>query len=73
MVDRCVCAGVTFAEVLRLHREDGLTRTEIRERTGVCRGCTLCEPYVRLTLRTGRVRHPVLTEREAAEAMRAGG
>ena len=71
MVDRCVCSGVTFAEVLRLHREEGLSYAQIRERTDVCRGCSLCRPYVRLTLSTGRVSHPVLTEREAAEAMRA--
>ncbi|GAB4518052.1 MAG: hypothetical protein Tsb0013_22240 [Phycisphaerales bacterium] len=64
-VTHCVCTDTPFSEVLRLHREEGLTFEEIRDRYGVCDGCTTCEPYVLLTLRTGRVVHPVLSQGEA--------
>jgi len=61
-VDRCVCARVRFDELLRLHRAEGLSLADLRRRTGCCEGCSTCEPYVRLTLRTGRTRHPVYTD-----------
>lgn len=70
-VNRCICSGVRFAEILRLHRDEGLTFDEIRERTGACDGCTSCEPYVRLTLSTGVTDHPVLTPEDAAEILRS--
>ena len=56
-VDRCICADVTFAELLRLHQEEGLDVRALAARTGAMRGCTMCEPYVRCTLRTGRASH----------------
>ena len=59
-VDRCVCAGITFQEILRLHAETGAGFDELRLRTGCARGCGLCEPYVRAALATGRARFPVL-------------
>lgn len=59
-VDRCICYEVTFREVLALHRAEGLSFEELKLRTGCCCGCGTCEPYVRLTLETGRVVHPVL-------------
>ena len=68
-VTHCICTDTSFAEVLRMHREDGLSFNEIRDRFGVCDGCTSCEPYVLLTLRTGRVAHPVLGRKEVDEIM----
>ncbi|MEO1130395.1 MAG: (2Fe-2S)-binding protein [Planctomycetota bacterium] len=69
-VDRCVCHQVTFTELLRLHREEGLDLEGLQDRTGACTGCGSCEPYVRLTLRTGVVDHPVLTAGQIDQVMR---
>ena len=59
-VDRCICHSVPFAECLRLAREEGLSYGEIVARTGCTTGCGLCEPYVRLTLASGRSVWPVM-------------
>lgn len=69
VVDRCLCHDVTFAELLEMHRR-GATFAELSARTGCCTGCGLCEPYVHVVLRTGRVVLPVLPPREAAEIVR---
>ncbi|MBL8745127.1 MAG: hypothetical protein JNK58_02090 [Phycisphaerae bacterium] len=73
MVDRCVCVDVTFAALKRLHREEALDFQGLVDRTGCCTGCAGCEPYIRLTLKTGRTCFPVLTATEAAAAMRPPG
>lgn len=72
-VDRCVCHEVSFRELLSLHREQGLSFEELKLRTGCCTGCGTCEPYVRLTLETGRVVHPVLDGREVDAIMARAG
>lgn len=69
MVDRCLCHDVTFAELLALHRQ-GLTFRQLSQRTGCCTGCGLCEPYVHVVLRTGRVVLPVLDGRESTTIVR---
>ncbi len=69
MVDRCVCAEVRFSELLALRAAEGLSLEQLRARTGCCSGCGTCEPYVRLALVTGRAVFPVLSRREADEAM----
>ncbi len=66
-VDRCVCMNVPFSEMLEL-RAQGLSFADIRERTGCCSGCGMCEPYVRVALATGRTELPVLRGRELARA-----
>ncbi|MCC5822383.1 MAG: hypothetical protein LAT64_06580 [Phycisphaerales bacterium] len=62
MVDRCVCHQVMLSEVrdrvaaLRLAGvgdEDRLVET-LADELGCTTGCGMCEPYVRLTIRTGR-------------------
>ena len=58
-VDRCVCFGVTFAEILELHAE-GLDLDEIAEQTGCTTDCGTCRPYVRLAIATGQTNLPVL-------------
>jgi NAD(P)H-nitrite reductase large subunit len=68
MVDRCVCAEVTFRTLLELYKS-GVELDALKERTGCCTGCTTCEPYVRLTLKTGQTSFPVLSPRECAAAM----
>lgn len=59
-VDRCVCHNVTFAELLRIHRETGADLAELRRRTGCGTGCGMCVPYIRVALTTGRERLPVM-------------
>jgi bacterioferritin-associated ferredoxin len=70
MVDRCICHEVTFAHLQRLHRAEGLSLEQLSERTGCCTGCTMCEPYVRLMLKTGATDFPVLDPRQTAAIMR---
>jgi bacterioferritin-associated ferredoxin len=44
---RCECAEVSFDEVARRVREEGLSLEEIAERTGCGRTCTACLPDLR--------------------------
>lgn len=66
-VNRCVCLNVLFEELLELH-EQGLTFTEIRDRTGCGSGCGSCLPYCRLALATGAASVPILRGRDLARA-----
>lgn len=54
-VDRCICHGVTFEEVVRAARADGLSLAQLEDRLGCGTGCGLCRPYLRRALRTGQV------------------
>jgi len=67
-VTRCVCRDVPFTRVAALHAE-GLDFDAIRARTGCCTGCSMCEPYVRLTIATGRTSHPILDSKDLRKAM----
>lgn len=69
-VHECVCHGVSFAELLRLHRETGATVEELSRVTGCGTSCGMCLPYIRVALATGRARLPVMGE---AELKRAAG
>lgn len=69
MVTACICADVSFARLRELAMNDGLTLAQLMDRTGCCRGCGLCEPYVRLMLRTGRTSIPVMDRTTADELM----
>jgi bacterioferritin-associated ferredoxin len=44
---RCECADVSFDELARRLREDGLSFEELAERTGCGRLCTACLPDLR--------------------------
>ena len=74
-VNRCVCADIPFTTVLRMHTERGLSLEQIQGETGCGTHCTTCEPYLRLTLLTGRTDPPVLppgmTPEEAAARSRS--
>jgi bacterioferritin-associated ferredoxin len=59
-VDRCVCWDVKFSTLIELARREGLTFEQLQQRTGCCTSCRMCEPYVRLALRTGQAVLPVL-------------
>lgn len=69
-VDRCVCRDVTFGEMLRLHEEEGLSVAQIKAKTGVCQRCRRCEPYIYLTVATGRTEHPAAGVKAFAAARR---
>lgn len=57
-VDRCVCHGVRLEEVLKLHlQEPQLTPAEAAARLGIADRCSMCRPYIRLTMETGRHIH----------------
>jgi bacterioferritin-associated ferredoxin len=51
---RCECAGISFAEVARRVREEGLSLDEVAERTGCGRTCSACLPDLRSHLGKGR-------------------
>lgn len=63
-IDRCVCFDVTFAALKELAGRTGADLEELSRRTGCCTGCGMCRPYVRLMLESGRVRFPVMPERD---------
>lgn len=69
MVDRCVCVDITFEALKQAHLQESLDLEALKQRTGCCSGCNSCEPYVRLMLRTGQTRFPVLSPKEAAHIM----
>ena len=54
-VDRCVCANVTLAEMKTIAgAHPGADLEFLRQRVGCARGCSLCVPYIRAMLATGR-------------------
>ncbi|MFN0011644.1 MAG: bacterioferritin-associated ferredoxin [Phycisphaerales bacterium] len=73
-VTHCICHNVPFSRVVAL-RAQGRTFEQIRQETRCCTGCTLCEPYVRLAIETGRETFPILSsgEIEAVLARAAPG
>lgn len=52
-VDRCICLGCSFYEILRRH-EDGQSLSEIVQETGCGTGCGMCRPYIKLVIITNR-------------------
>ncbi len=69
-VDRCVCHSVPFTELKKLADAGMRTIDELSERTACCTGCGMCEPYVRLMLRTGETSFPVLPPHEIERILR---
>ena len=53
-VDRCVCFGVTFAQLKEFADGHQCGFDELRAHFGCGRGCTLCVPYIRAMLATGQ-------------------
>lgn len=52
-IDRCICRGVTFAELLPRARAGGWTLDVLVRETGCGGQCGLCRPYLRRMLVTG--------------------
>ena len=62
-IDRCICTGLTFAQVLAHARARGWDLPAVRQELGAGANCGLCRPYLRRTLDTGEtVFHQILTE-----------
>jgi bacterioferritin-associated ferredoxin len=62
-IDRCICTGTTFAQVLAQARASAWDLDAVRRETGVGGNCGLCRPYVRRALATGEiVFHQIITE-----------
>lgn len=68
-VDRCICADVSFRELIDRARADHLSLEQLRKATGCCAGCAMCEPYVRVALRTGNDSIEILSAAEIAAIM----
>ncbi len=64
MVDRCICYAVPFVEIAR-RAKLGKSFEVISADTGCCRGCGMCEPYVKVVVATGRTSLPVLTRAQS--------
>jgi bacterioferritin-associated ferredoxin len=47
---RCECAALSFAEVERRLREDGVSLEDVARRTGCGRTCTACLPDLKAYL-----------------------
>lgn len=61
-VTRCICANMTFADLLDIARASGCAIDELQRRTGCGEGCGTCLPYILRTLETGLTNHPILSE-----------
>jgi bacterioferritin-associated ferredoxin len=54
-VDRCLCTGRTFADLVEEAREEGWSLDELARATGASASCGLCRPYLKRAMRTGEV------------------
>ena len=60
-IDRCVCAGRLFADLLPLARTRGYRLADLMRETGCGDRCGLCRPYLRRMLASGEtVFHEVI-------------
>jgi NAD(P)H-nitrite reductase large subunit len=66
-VDRCVCHGVLFADLVRRARETTAGFDELRRQTRCSTSCGLCKPYILAALATGATRFPVMSDHELAQ------
>ena len=71
-VTHCVCRNLSFEELKSLAEREHLNYPRLREFTGCGTSCALCEPYVRLMLKTGRTRFRELTKLDIARILRVG-
>jgi len=63
-IDRCVCRGQRFAELLTIARARGWELDRLTAETGCGGQCGLCRPYLRRMLVTGEtVFSEIITER----------
>lgn len=53
-VTHCVCKEISFDHLLETSRELGLDFDQLCDRTKCTTACGMCEPYIRLMLKTGQ-------------------
>lgn len=58
-VDRCVCQGITFTQLIREQAETGESLEDLIVRTGCADRCGLCKPYLEIALRDGQPAIPL--------------
>ncbi len=60
-IDRCICFGRGFDELLQIAKAKQLTTLEqLQQEAEFGRSCRLCHPYIRRMLRTGERSFDVL-------------
>ncbi len=72
-VTRCVCHGLPFTQLLAIATETGMNFDRLREITGCCTACTMCEPYVRRALATKEPNQPIMSAEELSRWMGPAG
>ncbi len=61
-IDRCLCRGLAFADLLPTARAEGWDLDDMVRETGAGGRCGLCRPYLRRMLITGEtVFHTIIT------------
>ncbi|MCX7877021.1 MAG: (2Fe-2S)-binding protein [Ignavibacteria bacterium] len=56
MVDRCICFNITFSEMQQVMLKRKIkTLAELKKHLTFGQRCTLCIPFVKLMIKTGRV------------------
>lgn len=62
-IDTCICTMRSFEDLIDTARVNHWSLEQLSEKTGACRGCGLCKPYLRRGLETGQcVFHRVLAD-----------
>ena len=64
-VDRCVCVGRDFGELLGIADKHRYTFEQLCQKTGCCRGCGFCTPYVQRVLVTRETSLPLVPQAQA--------
>lgn len=72
-VTGCVCHDISFEELKEMARELKYSFDELSKKTNCCTSCGMCEPYVRLMLRTGQTRFDPLPPHEAEHVLAEAG
>jgi hypothetical protein len=66
-IDRCLCAGKRFADLLEIARREGLDLPALAAREGCGLRCGWCVAYLRRALRTGETEFSELLPKEPLE------
>ena len=53
-IDRCICADMTFKDLLEQAASEGRPPEQIADACGMGAGCHMCEPYVQHACATGQ-------------------
>lgn len=53
-IDRCVCTGRLFAELIETARAGGMSAEQVALSSGASACCGMCRPYLRRACRTGQ-------------------